>query len=837
VGGTVEGWAGAALGAVAMKRIRGSASSGGADIGASLRRAATGVQRTGAGLLAFLLFFAVPVYANYCATPGRDSTAASVSGVVNTYYPATADVGSGGSSANITIGAATGAMQPIAIGDLLLVIQMQDATIDTGNNSGYGDNVNGAPASGYTSIAQAGRYEFVRATTAVGIGGGTVNVVSATGTGLTYAYNHNAANSSTQKQSFQVVKVPQYVDATISGTVTASPWNGTSGGIVAIDVAGRLTFAGGTILASDMGFRGGGARQLSGGAGSDTDYRTLATINNNAAKGEGISGTPRYVNNNGSLLNTGVEGYPNGSNGRGAPGNAGGGGTDGNPAANDQNTGGGGGGNGGAGGYGGYAWCPTPTGPNGCDQSGGHPGAAVAERGVSRLVMGGGGGAATTNNGSGSPGSGFASSGAAGGGIVFVRAGEIAGTGTITASGGNGNSTVLNDGTGGGGAGGSVLVSSIRSVAGASLTITANGGNGGSNTGGGSPHGPGGGGGGGYILRTATVAGSNSVLGGNPGTTAAGSTFGVNYGATAGSSGTAASTTAASIPGLSSGGECTPTITKSFATAPITPGATSRMSIAVVNNNPTLSMTSLAFTDSYPSGMVNTATPATARSCGSGTLTAAANGSSFVLASGTIAAAGNCTYSVNTTANSSGNKTNTLGVGGFTWNYGTYSQSSLWAVSAILSVAPPLTIVKASAPYFDPYNGTTNPKLIPGSYVAYAVTVANPGSYTVDNNTIIVIDATPANLQLYVSNIPGGTGPVLFQNGVPSSGLTYTFTSLASTTDDVEFSNNGGSTWTYVPTPNAFLVDPNVTHIRIRPKGTMAAGSSFNLLFGYMVAQ
>jgi hypothetical protein len=260
------------------------------------------------------------------------------------------------------------------------------------------------------------------------------------------------------------------------------------------------------------------------------------------------------------------------------------------------------------------------------------------------------------------------------------------------------------------------------------------------------------------------------------------------------------------------------------------------MSIAVVNNNPTLAITTLAFTDSYPSGLVNTSSPASAKSCvTAGTLTAPVNGSSFSLSGGTINAAANCTYSVNTTVTSSGNKTNTLGVGGFTWTYGTYSQSSLWAVSAILSVAPPLTIVKASAPYFDPYNGLTNPKAIPGSYVAYTVTVANPASYTVDNNSIIVLDATPGNLQLFVSNIPGGTGPVLFQQGTPSSGLTYTFISLASTTDDVEFSNNGGSTWTYVPTPNASLVDPNVTHIRIRPKGTMAANSSFNLLFGYMV--
>jgi hypothetical protein len=67
-----------------------------------------------------------------------------------------------------------------------------------------------------------------------------------------------------------------------------------------------------------------------------------------------------------------------------------------------------------------------------------------------------------------------------------------------------------------------------------------------------------------------------------------------------------------------------------------------------------------------------------------------------------------------------------------------------------------------------------------------------------------------------------GSGPVAFSNGSLTSSLTYTYTSLASTTDDLAFSNNGGATWTYTPVPNANGVDPNVTNIRINPKGTFA---------------
>ena len=783
-------------------------------------------------LVAAFCFATAPVAANICAVPGMNGTA-SLSGVLNSYFPGTADASAGATS--ISLGASAGAAQSITAGDLLLVIQMQDASIDTSNNNTYGGN--DGTGTGYTSIAQAGRYEYVRATNSVSTAGGTLTFVGEGGGGLVYSYQYTAASNSNfwRKQSFQVVRVPQYVDATISGTVTATAWDGSRGGIVAIDVAGRLTFSGGTISASGLGFRGGGARSLSGGSGgASTDYRQASTNNYHAAKGEGIAGTPRYVNNNGSLLDNGVEGYPRGSVARGAPGNAGGGGSDGNPAANDQNSGGAGGGNGGSGGRGGHAWCSA--GPPNCAQSGGLSGRNVSESGVDRIVMGGGGGAATTNNATGSPGSGFASSGAAGGGIVMIRAGEIAGTGTINANGADANSTVLNDGSGGGGAGGSVLLAAVRSVSGASLSINANGGNGGSNTGTGVAHGPGGGGGGGFIVRTSNVAASASVSGGVAGTTQGGGVQGASYGATNGSGGTSTLISGASIPGLSSGGECTPTITKNFATSPITPGAPSQMSITVLNNNPTTAMTALGFTDSYPSGLINTSTPSPANSCApNGTLTAAAGGNSFALSGGTVGANATCTYSVNTTVNSSGDKTNSIAAGGISWNFGSNSHSSLTAVSATISVAPPLTIVKSSQAYLDPQNGTTNPKMIPGGFVAYTVTVANPGGITVTSDSIVIVDATPANLSLYVGNVPGGSGPVLFQDGSPSSGLTYTFTSLASTTDDVDFSNDGGSTWSYTPVPGASQVDANVTHMRIRPKGSMGPNSTFNLIFGYMI--
>ena len=143
------------------------------------------------------------------------------------------------------------------------------------------------------------------------------------------------------------------------------------------------------------------------------------------------------------------------------------------------------------------------------------------------------------------------------------------------------------------------------------------------------------------------------------------------------------------------------------------------------------------------------------------------------------------------------------------------------------SYVAPLAISKTSAAFSDPINGLTNPKLIPGGFANYTLTVTAPASTSPTNNSVIVTDALPTNLSLFVGTYAPGPGPVRFTAG--SSGLTYSFTSLANATDDLEFSNNGGASWSYVPTVDANGVDANVTHVRIRPKGSMVPGSSFTI--------
>ena len=537
-----------------------------------------------------------------CSNPGKDGPGA-LAGIVNSYYPGVS-VAAGSMSVPVrAVDTSSGGLStPIGPGDLILVMQMQDADINSSNSSAYGGS---SPGAGQTSLNNAGAYEY--ATVALNYAGGSPIPVTAP---LKNSYRTAAYLPGTSGQrSFQVIRVPQYSSATLGGTVTAKPWNGSTGGVVVFDVAGQLSWGGQTVDVQGRGFRGGGALYLKGAAPSQpayspADYATTLdpvapSIAPNpsssagpfsgahASKGEGVAGTPRYLfvpsavgaatNAAGAVLDTGVEGYPNGSMARGAPGNAGGGGSDGDPAANDQNTGGGGGGGYAAGGSGGYGWTPgTPPG----SLTGGFGGEGVPML-ASRLAMGGGGGAGTTNNGTGTPNFGLASSGAPGGGIVLIRARIITGSGTINANGTAGNQSVCNDASGGGGGGGSVLVfASGNNGNVGSLVVNASGGMGGSNTGNGNgensgscgaynqqPHGPGGGGGGGFAALSSSSAAIINVAGSANGTTSPSPTSTAPYGSSSSPGGSQISSVVSTdIPGAGPNSLCYPLLTASKVT-------------------------------------------------------------------------------------------------------------------------------------------------------------------------------------------------------------------------------------------------------------------------------
>lgn len=213
-----------------------------------------------------------------CATSTL-SPGGTLTGTINTYYPGTATASAG--STSITLGAATGT-PAIASGDLVLIIQMQDAAINSSNSSSYGDGVSG---SGSTNLNNSGAYEYATASNAVPVTGGTLTVIAAgPGGGLLYTYTSAAASVSQGARRFQVVRVPSYSTATL-GALTASAWNGSTGGILALNVSGQLTLGGATISLNGVGFRGGAGLQLQG------SVVTLTSVANAAGGNTVYTGT------------------------------------------------------------------------------------------------------------------------------------------------------------------------------------------------------------------------------------------------------------------------------------------------------------------------------------------------------------------------------------------------------------------------------------------------------------------------------------------------------------------------------------------------------------------
>jgi hypothetical protein len=135
---------------------------------------------------------------------------------------------------------------------------------------------------------------------------------------------------------------------------------------------------------------------------------------------------------------------------------------------------------------------------------------------------------------------------------------------------------------------------------------------------------------------------------------------------------------------------------------------------------------------------------------------------------------------------------------------------------------PRLTVALDTQTLSDPTNGAVNPKAIPGALVSNAITVTNSGADAVDPNTFVISHALAANVALRVSDFDGLTsGPVRFNDGSPVSGLSYTFLGLGNAGDDLEFSSDNGSSYTYTPAPGPDGTDPAVTNIRINPQGTL----------------
>jgi hypothetical protein len=168
---------------------------------------------------------------------------------------------------------------------------------------------------------------------------------------------------------------------------------------------------------------------------------------------------------------------------------------------------------------------------------------------------------------------------------------------------------------------------------------------------------------------------------------------------------------------------------------------------------------------------------------------------------------------------------------------GTLDQGTGQSVITVnLTLAPQnMTMVMSTATTWDMLN-TTNPKALPGSKRRSSVVLTNPDIVPLDSNTVSVVVPTPAGTYIALDGDGSSGGAAIeFTQGTPSSGLTFTYTSPSSTSDNVEFSSDGGSTWIYAPVSGNVASQSAVTHVRLKPQGIMAAGSNFSVSLPYAV--
>ncbi|MEO8406022.1 MAG: hypothetical protein ABI480_15550, partial [Chitinophagaceae bacterium] len=312
--------------------------------------------------------------------PSLFSQTTNISGTVNIYQKVVEVIPA---KACVRVSSTTG-LTPSA---KVLLIQMKGATINTANSSAFGDT---------TALNDAGNYEI-----------GTICTII----GDSVFFVHTLLNTySPVAGKVQLVQFGEYVNANVTGAITAAPWNNTTGtgGVIALFVEEDLIMNQ-SISVSGSGFRGGAFVQS-----NTTCTNTMSGYvyngsssapQNGAYKGEGIADVTVAQ-----------------SGGRGAPANGGGGG-------NNHNNSGGGGANLSRGGLGG-----GNSSSSGCSAAfKGEGGKAMSSWNGKKIFAGGGGGAGHNNNAV------LTLGGANGGGIIFIHADNIIGNGNkIGATGGKG---------------------------------------------------------------------------------------------------------------------------------------------------------------------------------------------------------------------------------------------------------------------------------------------------------------------------------------------------------------------------------------------------------------
>jgi hypothetical protein len=154
-----------------------------------------------------------------------------------------------------------------------------------------------------------------------------------------------------------------------------------------------------------------------------------------------------------------------------------------------------------------------------------------------------------------------------------------------------------------------------------------------------------------------------------------------------------------------------------------------------------------------------------------------------------------------------------------------------WAIASVITAVPfpafaesgpgeNIALAMSSSIVASPTGTGDMARAVPGAIVDYSVVVTGPSASGSPATSFSFSDKVPEHLALFVGDLEQvGAGPaVFFEN---DSGLEFSFEGLASREDSVEFSSDGGRTFDYVPLADPDGYDQNVTHIKLRPRGTL----------------
>jgi len=201
-----------------------------------------------------------------------------------------------------------------------------------------------------------------------------------------------------------------------------------------------------------------------------------------------------------------------------------------------------------------------------------------------------------------------------------------------------------------------------------------------------------------------------------------------------------------------------PVIAKAFGAASIPLTGSTSLSFTIQNQNTTVALTGVAFSDTLPAGLVVSTPNGLTGTCGAGTITATAGSNSISLSGGTIAANSSCTFSVNVTGTAAGLQTNTTG------NVTSTEGGTGGTATASVKVEAPPSIAKAFSPNNIALNATTS----------LTFTITNPAANVDPLTGVAFTDTLPTGLTVASASatVCGGTLTTTNPTGIALTGAT-----------------------------------------------------------------